>query len=104
MKKRFVLGKMANLSSMLAGTLFLGTSFASVPRHVTNDTAIYQNLSEIRVQRQKELSFDADIARLSGMESRYRERLPLRSQKVSSKKLSKPKKTLRKISSRSNPS
>jgi len=64
------------------GVVFGLTSFpvamGSVPKHsrVTDDTAIYQRLSEIRVPKQGALSFDNDIARLMAMESRYKENLP----------------------------
>jgi hypothetical protein len=63
----------------VAGLLTISGAFASVPKHVTNDTALYQNLSEIRAQRQKELNFDRDIAQLASSESRYREKLPVSS-------------------------
>ena len=43
---------------------------------VTDDTALYQSLSEIRVKRQREFSFDQDLSRLSALEPRYRESLP----------------------------
>src|SRR5690348_7274087 len=53
-------------------------SFASVPArgHVTDDTAIYQNLSDIKAQKQADLNFDGDIERLSSLEGRYKEKLP----------------------------
>jgi len=57
-----------------AGLMSVSAVMASVPSRVTDDTAIYQNLSEIRVQRQKALNFDSDIARLSLLEGRYREK------------------------------
>lgn len=62
------------------GLTSLSLSFAlgSVPTRgrVTDDTAIYQNLSEIRVAKQGRLDFDSDINRLSALEGRYRENLP----------------------------
>jgi hypothetical protein len=53
---------------------------ANVPRssEIANDTAIYQNLHEIKVTHAKSLSFDGDIARLSAQEKSHREALPLR--------------------------
>jgi hypothetical protein len=51
---------------------------ASVPRHRDNDTAIYQNLREIRVSKVKSINFDSDIQRLSAQEKSHREALPLR--------------------------
>lgn len=66
----------------VVGLATLSVAIASVPKHVTNDAALYQNLSEIRVAREKELNFDRDIAQLSSLEGRYREHLP----EVNSKK------------------
>jgi hypothetical protein len=43
---------------------------------VTDDTAIYQRLSEIQVAKEARPNFDADIERLSGIRSHYRESLP----------------------------
>ena len=53
---------------------------ASVPRskESSNDTAIYQNLHEIKVTKTKSLNFDSDIERLSAQEKAHREALPLR--------------------------
>lgn len=53
---------------------------ASVPRSkgISSDTAIYQNLHEIKVTKAKSINFDADIARLSAQEKSHREPLPLR--------------------------
>ncbi|MCC7440558.1 MAG: hypothetical protein IT285_02930 [Bdellovibrionales bacterium] len=65
----FTLGLMAGLSSL---TVAMG----SVPKNITDDTALYQGLSEIQAQKTRDLNFDGDIARLTSLESRYRERLP----------------------------
>jgi hypothetical protein len=56
----------------------LSIALGSVPRsgQVTDDTAIYQNLSEIRVAREADLNFDGDIERLASVEANYRESLP----------------------------
>lgn len=51
---------------------------ASVPRSSENDTAIYTNLHEIKVQKVKSLSFDSDLDRLSAQEKKHREALPAR--------------------------
>jgi hypothetical protein len=53
-------------------------SIASVPLHraVKDDTAIYQNLSEIRAAKASKPNFDDDIHRLSQLEDNYQERLP----------------------------
>ncbi len=49
---------------------------ANAPQNVTDDTVLYQNLSEIQVKKQAKPSFDQDIERLSKLERRYQERLP----------------------------
>lgn len=56
----------------------ISLAMGSVPKpgQITDDTALYQNLSEIRVRKQKAIDFDADIAQLSKMEPRFREKLP----------------------------
>lgn len=59
----------------LLGLTTLSIAMGSVPRgRVTDDTAIYQNLSEIRAQKQADLNFDSDIDRLARAEGRYREK------------------------------
>lgn len=60
------------------GLTVLSIAFGSVPskNQITDDTAIYQNLSEIRAQKQADLSFDSDIAQLARLERRYKEKLP----------------------------
>lgn len=52
---------------------------ASVPRaqDFQQNTAIYQNLHEIRVQKIKSLDFDRDIDRLTAQEKKHRAHLPL---------------------------
>jgi hypothetical protein len=61
----------------LCGLAMLSISKASVaPSQVTDDTAIYQNLSEIQVSKDQAPSFDSDISRLSKMEGHYQEKLP----------------------------
>lgn len=59
------------------GVIMLSIALASVPRgsRTTDGTALDQPVSEIRVPPEKAPDFDADIARLSRAESRYRERL-----------------------------
>lgn len=68
---------------MVCGILFgittLSITMAAVPAGrtvVTDDTALYQNLSEIKALRAGRPDFDGDIARLSHLEPRYREKLP----------------------------
>src|SRR5690349_19219136 len=70
------------------GGLFIGLTAlsitkASVPStksRITDDTAIYQRLSEIRVRKEAKIDFDTDINRLSHLEGRYQEKLPSLSQ------------------------
>src|SRR4051812_41828803 len=56
----------------------LSIAMGSVPSgsRVTDDTAIYQKLSEINVGKTRPLNFDAEIERLSALETRYKEHLP----------------------------
>lgn len=62
----------------LIGATILSIAFGSVPKkgQITDDSAIYQNLSDIRVPKAPKIDFDADIARLNQMEDRYKEKLP----------------------------
>ena len=61
------------------GFVALSIALASVPNRsrITDDTAIYQKLSEIKVPREASPNFDSDIQRLSSLETRYREKPPL---------------------------
>lgn len=58
------------------GATLVTASMAAVPSRVTDDTALYESLSEIRSRRQAELRFDTGLKRLSAVEPTYRERLP----------------------------
>jgi hypothetical protein len=62
----------------LAGLSTLSIAMGSVPSRsrITDDTAIYQNLSEIRVKREGRRNFDRDIKQLVALEDQYREKLP----------------------------
>lgn len=66
------------------GFVVLSIALASVPRkgQITDDTAIYQDMSEIRVPRESKPNFDNDIQKLSNMESRYHEKIPLQNSKT----------------------
>lgn len=66
------------ISGTLAGISTLSIAMGSVPSRgrVTDDTALYQRLSEIREPKQGRIDFDGEIARLDAMEQRYQERLP----------------------------
>jgi hypothetical protein len=65
---------------ILSGTIMCITTFSiafgGVPSRVTNDTALYQHLSEIKLPKQANPDFDSDIGRLSKVETRYNENLP----------------------------
>jgi|GEM_PF-815707 len=65
-------------TALLMGATTLSMALGSVPHRsrVTDDTAIYQRLSETKVKKQGDLNFDPDIAQLSSLESRYAEKLP----------------------------
>lgn len=67
--KTFALVSVAGLPMVLA----------SVPRsnEIANDTAIYQNLHEIKVNRVKSISFKNDLEGLSAVEKKYREPVQL---------------------------
>lgn len=57
----------------------LSIARGSVPlrnQRVTDDTLIYDRVTEIRAQRAAKPDFDAELQSLSAMESRYREHLP----------------------------
>lgn len=63
----------------VVGMTSLSIAMGAVPPArtvVTDDTAIYQHLSEIKVSRETRPNFDGDIARLSQLEPGYREKLP----------------------------
>jgi hypothetical protein len=66
----------------ITGFVILSIALASVPKRnrITDDTAIYQSLSEISVPRESSPNFDGDIQKLSNLEPRYREKLPLAQQ------------------------
>jgi hypothetical protein len=48
--------------------------FASIDGKITDDRALYQNLTEIRAQKQKDLNFDGDFAALRAAEARFQEK------------------------------
>lgn len=59
------------------GLIALSISKAALPPSaVTDDTAIYQNLSEIQVSKERTPNFDADLEKLSRIENQYRDKLP----------------------------
>jgi len=64
------------------GFTILSVALGSVPapHQVTQDARLYENLSEIRAQKIRDLNFDSDIEHLAKLEGRYREKLPSLSQ------------------------
>lgn len=63
--------------SLAVGSVPKSDEGASLSESLSDDTVLYQDLSDIRVNRAKLLDFDGDIASLEAREKRYRERLPL---------------------------
>ncbi len=60
--------------------------FASIDGRITDDRALYENLTEIRARKHQDISFDGDIAALSNVEGRFREKsLPKPRPKVARK-------------------
>jgi len=66
-------------AGLVVGLTLLSFAKASIPANsrMTDDTAIYQNLSEIHVKKEAKLDFDSDIGHLAQLEERYDEKLPL---------------------------
>jgi hypothetical protein len=67
------------LSGAFVGFTTLSVAMGSVPIRgkITDDTAIYQRLSEIQVPHQDSLNFDGNIQRLSRLEDRFhKDKLP----------------------------
>lgn len=65
-------------SGAVFGLTTLSIAFGAVPRkgRVMEDSALVQNLSEIRVSKERGLNVDPEIERLNALEGRYRENLP----------------------------
>ena len=62
---------------LLFGLTSLSIAMGAVPANrITDDTAIYQRLSEIRAPHEAKPNFDGDISRLSSVEGRFKENLP----------------------------
>ncbi len=62
----------------LYGALFGAVAMGSVPSRpsqITDDTVLYQKLSDISVAREPAPDFDGDLLRLSAAEGRYKENL-----------------------------
>ena len=58
----------------------IGQSIASVPRHndASQDKGVYKNLHEVKVEKEKQITFNNDIEKLSAQEKSHRRPLPLR--------------------------
>lgn len=63
------------VSGMVMGLTGLTIAKGAVPLQgrVSDDTALYQNLSEIRVGKTQNLNTESEIARLASLERRYPE-------------------------------
>jgi hypothetical protein len=70
------------IGGLIVGFSALSFSKAAVPTRtqITDDTALYQKLSEIKISKEMMNDYDSDITRLSKIEGRYRENLPLSQQ------------------------
>lgn len=86
--------KIVSRSWFIVGMLSAATfgAFANLPSTGSTEGSMapLQDVSEIKAKRQADLSFDQDLKRLSAVQGRYRENLPLSkrsAKKVSSKKL-----------------
>ena len=81
-----MMAKQSWIFAVSAGALILslglnvGTPFSrmpsSLPSSVSDDTLLYQKLSEINVPKSGPISFDRDIQKLAAMAPRYHENLP----------------------------
>lgn len=70
---------------LVAGSAIVATfAQGSVPSHsrITDDTALYQSLSEIKVPKEPPLRVSDEIKKLSAMENHYKESLPLGSRAI----------------------
>ena len=68
------------LCGLVAGLTALSITKASVPTQsqLTDDTAIYQRVSEIQVKKELQVDFDSSLKELHAREKKtqYREKLP----------------------------
>ncbi len=63
------------LKGALIGGVTLSLALASVPKmKITDDTALYQSISEIKVAKEPEVDFDRDLDLLARAEQRYHNR------------------------------
>lgn len=64
----------------IGSVTFITGVVAGIPKssEIANDTALYQNLSEVKVQKVTAVSFDNDLKRLSAIEKQHHENLPVK--------------------------
>jgi hypothetical protein len=82
----------SNQKWMLVGFLaaFAMSSIASIPRSGSSSSmALPQEISEIKLKRQQEITYDQDLKRLSQLQARYKENLPYKKRAALGKKVSK---------------
>lgn len=74
--------KMWFIAGILSALTF--GAFANFPNSgdTSGSMATASDVSEIKVKRQSELSFDSDLKRLANQQGRYRENLPLKGNKT----------------------
>lgn len=88
----------------IAGVLSAVTfgAFANLPSSgsLSGGMAPTQDVSEIRAKRHADLSFDQDLKRLSSLQGRYRENLPLSKRKAAARPVLRAKKARAKVSQR----
>jgi hypothetical protein len=67
------------VGGVLTGLTCLSFAKASIPAgRLTDDTAIYQRVSEIRVKKEAKIDLDSDIRVLESRESQFSENLPIK--------------------------
>jgi hypothetical protein len=73
------------IAGVLSAMTFGALANIPVSGSPSGSTAITPDVSEIRAMRHEELSFDNDLKRLSDLQGRYRENLPRRERKASTR-------------------
>jgi hypothetical protein len=67
------------VGGVLTGLTCLSFAKASIPAgRLTDETAIYQRVSEIHVKKEAKIDLDSEVRALDSRESQFREELPLR--------------------------
>src|SRR5687768_1602932 len=73
------------IAGILSAMTFGAMANIPVTGSPSGSTAITPDVSEIRAKRHEELSFDNDLQRLSNVQGRYRENLPRRERRATSR-------------------